>query len=79
MTEAEQGSHSELGLPANAKSPIPEMGGTPIDRPFYRSRQCLPAGKTPLWYPSPSLESGLRYYFLFLGLVLLGSSLELTT
>ena len=21
------------------------------------------AGKTPLWYPSPSLESGLRYYF----------------
>ena len=25
MTEAEQGSHSELGLPANAKSPIPEM------------------------------------------------------
>ena len=53
----------------NAESPIPEMGGTPIDRLFYRSRQCLPAGKTPLWYPSPSLESGLRYYFLFLGLV----------
>ena len=35
MTEAEQGSHSELGLPANANSPIPEMGGTPIDRLFH--------------------------------------------
>lgn len=33
------------------KGPIPEMGGTPIDRSFYRSRQRLPAGKTPLWYP----------------------------
>lgn len=41
MTEAEQGSHSELGKLRSAKSPIPEMGGTPIDRPFYRSRQHL--------------------------------------
>ena len=31
----EQGSHSELGLPAKRKSPIPEMGGTPIDRLFH--------------------------------------------
>lgn len=54
------------------KGPISEMGGTPIDRSFYRSRQRLPAGKTPLWYPQPSLEPGLRYYFLFLELAFLG-------
>lgn len=36
------------------------------------------AGKTPLWYPSPSLESGLRYYFLFSSCPLWGSSLELS-
>ena len=54
------------------KGPIPEMGGTPIDRSFYRSRQRLPAGKTPLWYPQPSLESGLTILFLFLELAFLG-------
>lgn len=43
MTEAEQGSHSEPGLPAKCKSPIPEMGGTPIDRLFHL-RQMVSAG-----------------------------------
>lgn len=80
MTEAEQGSHSELGLPAKRKKPDSRDG-----RYTHRPAVLPPADdicrlvKLRLWYPSPSLESGLRYYFLFLGLVLLGSSLELTT
>ena len=78
MTEAEHGSHSELGHSAKRKTPDSRDGRVHPYTGRLTTSFAL-AGKTPLWYPSPSLESGLRYYFLFLGLVLLGSSLELTT